>query len=150
MRPNRILPSIGGEGKWGRSGTRSGLSFHACAGYQARPTRLRVLKPPKSGIMLCNRQAIWSQPPHDDKHPQFSHPDSGSPRKDPPRVVCGHFVSMNVAGKHLTPNVLGARSDSVPNPMRIPQARAFGDDRETGPAISGQRIQDGIRCGPGH
>jgi hypothetical protein len=44
---------------------------NSCAGHLTRPPRFRVLTLPKSGIMLSNRQSIWSQSPHDDKHPQF-------------------------------------------------------------------------------
>ena len=50
-------------------GARTGV--FSCAGYLTHPRGSHVLKSPKCGIMLWNRQSIWSQSPHDDKHPPF-------------------------------------------------------------------------------
>jgi hypothetical protein len=54
-----------------RALARRHIAADACAGYLTRPPGFHVLKLQKSGIMLCNRQSIWSQSPHDDRHPQI-------------------------------------------------------------------------------
>jgi hypothetical protein len=59
------------RGKVGQENTYLAI-LYLCPGYLTHPRRSHVLKSPKCGIMLCERQSIWSQSPHVDKHPQFS------------------------------------------------------------------------------